>query len=693
MNARAYQILNDLSNYEDNTILDLSEKYNVSMRTIRNDINTINKFLEDNYLDKIIISGSGKIVLDLEENTLKNLLANIDFYDYKLSHEERKALISYILLMNKRPTKVQDLASILSVSRATINNDLEELKNDFLEYDLKIRAFSNKGLHVLGNEINKRDLLINLKYSDLLLLDSLITHIDNEFFKLDDFFTVYNRNIIIKLLNQQLSNYGLKFTENNFNYLVDYCELLIKRNKWGFYVESGEKAKEVNEFAQSTYLLLTQYFEIEINTNEETTLSDFFNKVPFIEQKEQDKYFIQVQLYTRNFITKISSSLNINLSDDYEFYENLSSHLNSIQSQDDLTLELNPFISEIVQNNLDILEAVKSNISEYEGFIGRELSEIELYYIVIHICAALERKKNKNLNFDVILICNAGIGTTKLLQERLKKHFNFQHITIQTANTPINNQPNTIVLSTIQLNQIGTNYIKISPLLNDEDLIKIGRRIEIIHSELPEIQDSPIKTTSSSSQLIKQINKLILAEEDIYKKLDEVDSLLTNYFDLPSSGNPRLCELITAKFIKLDQNFSTLESAIESAGDILFNQGIIDRDYIKACIKAVQNFGPYMFIGETFFLPHSNVSEGNKNVGFSLIRLEKPLILSNGKTIKWISMMSAIDREKHLKALFTLGNLVQDQEYMLLLEKAKTPKEIEKIIRDYEYLKHPVSAY
>lgn len=693
MNARAYLILNDL-NSNDFTLNELSEKYGVSIRTIRYDINNLNKFLKSNHVKPITISKTGKLILNLENTSISKLLEKLDFDDYKLSQIERKILIAYILLMNKTPVKVSDLASILSVSRATINNDLEEVKADLRNYNLRIESYMNRGLKIFGNEEDKRRFILHFKDFNVVMLNSLLQHIDKIFFNIKDNFSTYNREIIIKLINEQLSYFNLKLSDSEFSDLVDYIELLICRNKRDFYVNNCYLEINRSDFAETLYNLITQYFELEKVPSEEDLFNKIASNLTFIKVNSENKYSIQIQFYTRKFISRISDFLNINLRDDFEFYENLSNHLNSIQNQENLNLESNKFIEEIIKNNPEILEAVRQNIDEYEYFIERKLTEIEIYYIVIHICAALERKSNKNINLDVILICNAGIGTTKLIQERLKKHFNFNHIQVTSLNAPISNELNTIILSTINLEKPEIDYIKITPLLNDEDLIKIGRKIETIHKKLPEIGDSLVTTAPSSSQLIKSINKIILnSEDDVYGKLDKVDRLLTHYFDIPSSGNPRLIDLLTKDFIKLDINISNLYQAVREAGKPLLEKEIIGFDYINSCISVIENYGPYMFIGENFFLAHSNISSENKAIGFSLIRLKEPLELDNGKTIKWISMMSALDREKHLKALFTLGNLVQDSEYMKLLEEASSPKEIENIIRDYEYLKHPVSAY
>lgn len=80
-------------------------------------------------------------------------------------------------------------------------------------------------------------------------------------------------------------------------------------------------------------------------------------------------------------------------------------------------LELQP------DTNQDVLEAVNNQMFVIYQYTERQLNEIEIKYIAVHVCAAIERKKNKEVAFRVIVACHAGIGTSRLLLEKLKRHF------------------------------------------------------------------------------------------------------------------------------------------------------------------------------------------------------------------------------------------------------------------------------
>lgn len=139
---------------------------------------------------------------------------------------------------------------------------------------------------------------------------------------------------------------------------------------------------------------------------------------------------VKVQLITRTFIESISEELKINLNNDYDFYQNLSNHLGSIFRTGISDLQSNSFLDEVVIKNPDIVLAVKKHIEIIEKYVERKITDVEITYITIHICAAMERKKNQEISFHVVVVCSGGIGTSQLLLAKLKSHYNFQIVDI-----------------------------------------------------------------------------------------------------------------------------------------------------------------------------------------------------------------------------------------------------------------------
>lgn len=142
-------------------------------------------------------------------------------------------------------------------------------------------------------------------------------------------------------------------------------------------------------------------------------------------------------------------------------------------------------MDEVIQRYPKVQEAVKRNVYVLEEYIGRKLSEEEIAYIVIHVCAAIERNNNEATRYSVILVCNGGIGTSQLLLARLEKFFHLDVLDIIPAhdikNVDMSNVD--VIISTISLDQENVEYIQVDPLLNDEDCIRVGENFRKLSRE------------------------------------------------------------------------------------------------------------------------------------------------------------------------------------------------------------------
>ena len=117
--------------------------------------------------------------------------------------------------------------------------------------------------------------------------------------------------------------------------------------------------------------------------------------------------------------------------------------------------------------------------------MDREISEIEIDYIVIHICAALERRKKKEVEFRVLIVCGGGIGTSQLLLAKMRNRFDFHVVDVVSAHLLDNEKYQNIdlVISTIPLRDYEGEYILVSPVFSDEDYLRVNGKIEEIQEK------------------------------------------------------------------------------------------------------------------------------------------------------------------------------------------------------------------
>ncbi len=147
-----------------------------------------------------------------------------------------------------------------------------------------------------------------------------------------------------------------------------------------------------------------------------------------------------------------------------------------------------------------------------------------------------------------------------------------------------------------------------------------------------------------------------------------------------------LNSLLAEDFIEVDVEAYDWEDSIRKAAKILLDKSFITENYVEAMVDNYNENGPYFVVAPNFAMPHASIEAGAKKLGMSLIRLKDPVNFGVKELdpIKYICVISAVDNNMHLKAMFNLINLLKIKEFRNALDRANNSKEIEKIIKGFE---------
>lgn len=689
MNKRIVSIINFLSTNEDVSLAQLSEKFNISKRTLRNDIHTINALLQEQGIGLVTVERE-RVICQTDFIRIKEVLPTQDLYSYKLSKEERSYFAASFLVSSSDYITLSMIADTLYVSRTTIIKDLDMIKQILRESNLELISYPNKGLWVQGKESEKRKFILKLVQREQISIPEDEDGGAKFSLQAGDVATVK------KIILEQEKIHGFHFTEESYQLVTDYIRIMIQRIRQGEYIEplgyvsAGKKYR----MAQDILKYITLYCHVTSTGDEISFFGRVLEEVRYLKQKEMiDKNTIRIQFLTRQLIEAVSEELGINLSSDYDFYENLSNHLHSMFHNKIHYLPVNDTFDTIIEHNQEVLSAVKKHCGIFLPYIKREITEIELIYIAIHICAAIERRKNKEIAFHVVLACNGGIGTSQLLLARLKKHFNFKVVDIISSHEAslVTAEQADLIISTIPLKASQIDHIVVTPLLSDEDYIRVGSKIDSIRNSrcLPIRKEKKEISAKGILNVIKPIANKYLGEQQ-QQFIEEVKNSLEDYMGEKDSGDlfsPYLHHLLMQDFIRLDVECSDWRDAVRQSADILLHKGYIEERYIDAMIHNIEENGPYVVISEGFAFPHEGLEMGTLKLGMSFIRLKTPVAFGDEEfdPIEFVCCLSAVDHKMHLKAFFHLVNMLQNPEFKEELRCAVNPEEVSKIIEEYEY--------
>ncbi len=606
-----------------------------------------------------------------------------------MSKEERKRIASILLINSPGYITLATIAESVYVSRATIIGDLPEIKAFISEGGLQVHSHANKGLRVEGKESDKRNFLFQLSaFEGREQEGGHITAVNIE---------AGSKITIRKIISEQEQVHRLFLSDSSFLKIQKYIGIMLSRNLQGEYLEAQPAAEgEKFLFAQDIMKYIAQYFGIRTTMDEISYLCRMLSTCRYIKKQEFDIASVQIQMLTRQFIHRVSERLGNSLENDYEFFESLSNHMESMLASTAAEFPDNQALKEIIEDNEAVQDAVLSEIAEVEQYAGRSFSDNEIMYIAIHVCAALERKKNREVAFHVVISCHAGIGTSQLLMERLKKHFNFQIVDIVSSHEAVTVTPEKadLIISTVPLSGCSVDHIVVSPILTDEDYIRVGSKIDALRNS----RNLPSRTETeelSATGLIERLKPVVydhLSEEEAGKLMKLLKREIRQYFNQSKEAEeeifaPALHHLLTPESIQLDIPCGDWKEAIRASALPMLQAHMIGERYIDAMIRNVEENGPYIVLSPGFAVPHEGLEMGSIQVGMNLIRLKEPVCFGAEELdpVEFVCCLSAVDHKTHLRALFNLVNMLSKTELKEALRQVKTPEEAARVIERYEY--------
>lgn len=675
INRRQNKILNEIVNEQYKTVEEYTLVFHVSEQTIRNDIKEINDTLKAKKQPFILTDDNGKFFIQgsqkIEENVIALLAKESNFYNYKLSQEERKTILAMILLNAEEYMTIAQLSELVFMSRNTLISDLDELKKWFDSNDMKLVSQTRKGFTVIGTEKSIRNGMLKL-----LLLNG-----DTRGHNSDD------RNDIFKLLLlQELDKTGIVETiekiiklveEENEIFLTDFSfrelvyELLIIVERL-FKKRLLEEESSINwhELKQSSkYKIATDIenkllneFALWLPTQEIAHLIGTLRSKRYIKDNEKSIDMLDIQILINEFIYKISDRLSINYYLDFYLYDLLIEHMCSVvyrlkQKQD----STNPLLKQLLETYPEIFDIVKDTIICLEEYIKYTFSMDEISFIVMYIVAVMEKNKSRDVVVNVVIVCNTGRGTAQLISARLQSLSHQIKIVdiISSHNlTKTEEQKADMLISTIPLKAVTIPYLQVNAIMTENDLYEIQMLIMKIQEKKQKIG---CQTTIDSS----------IGEEK--NSLSEKDE--------------SFCNMLLESCIALDVEAKDWKEAIRKTGQLLLNAGIIEKRYIDAMIRNVEENGPYIVIYPGIAIPHAVPEDGALDTKAAIIRLKSNVNFHHEENdpVNYIIALSIKESDRVGKRLYSLTKLLRTGSFASYADTAVSAKELISFIKIMEH--------
>lgn len=511
LNERQKKIIGDL---ETTTILItakmLADKYKVSLRTIRNDINEIASYVKQQKEQFIRIPGQGMRINSSRPLTERFLQVFLNREFLYLSEEERSLLLLLQFIFKKNPISIEALCETFSVSRGTIIATIKQI-NDGLLGDIQLKGYKNRGyyLELKPEEFLKlNEVLINTFGSEM--LSKTLMQEENELITSED----------KERLNQTvsyISNHLLLFISHYYRLVYLLYALLC-----GF-KQSLPYVRQL-ELEESKLQQLIQYIALEFNIqlNYEWAMlirhvlvstTDYLDNMSEEEsdQKLLDAIDASIQFVSNSGMYQINDKENLRI--------DLLIHLKSAVAARNVGVpKENPLLEEIKASYPNEFQLVKSSMKVFNKVYNLKLDDSEIGYMTLYFLRSFE-KSGKIQEARVMVVCNTGRSASKLLATRLMNNLPNIHIVSMDSIYNVQNNEEILdnidfVISTIELPDIAKPHIVISPLLQESELERVREAIWLSQRQDVQVSGSLNKVADSIAHSYMKHRQLSRMEQN-----------------------------------------------------------------------------------------------------------------------------------------------------------------------------------
>ncbi|MEG0737590.1 MAG: HTH domain-containing protein, partial [Longicatena sp.] len=182
---REKNIVRDLMDSKAYCSLDyLAQRYQVSARTISNDIKYLTQVSKKNGFEILLKRKEGYYLKIVDKEKLLDFLQDEDIQTSPI--KDRILVILTRLLSQPSYQKQDDLADDLQISRSMIKLDMNKVEERLAQYELCLNRKAHFGICVEGDYHNRKTLLMDLMDQDDYVEEKIDELIDKEKMKLID---------------------------------------------------------------------------------------------------------------------------------------------------------------------------------------------------------------------------------------------------------------------------------------------------------------------------------------------------------------------------------------------------------------------------------------------------------------------------------------------------------------------------
>lgn len=496
LSKREIKILLLLLDLEDSvTTKELAETFEVSVRTIKYDLENVRDWFKDqNVLLKTRRNkGIWLEIPDSERLTLKNEIIEVERFETYPDQELRANQLIFRLLLASKCLTSQELADDLQVSRNTIISDLDRVEELAQMYELTLNRQSRQGFSIIGEESKIRLLMEYITQKEITEYD--IYQIMSYFVQSGQQRKMQEVHVGVNTIFQKIYQVALKEMTglldpslfDQFNYAeilsitlrvaIASSRIQLHHTVGGYKMLTNQNV--LQQKRELPFLLMKKVFD----HYELPLLADEYFYIysdVFVANNQQD-----IVGLTEKLIKDVSKEVNFPFYRDRQLFTNLFAHLSLRLTKKHLFInEYNPFVDDIKAKYPQLFSEIQ--LASQSDIVGSALliNDSFIAYIALHFLVAYEKNLHEINIVRIVYVCSTGLGVTSLIEQKILEEVSNVEIagfaSVLNAVDVIEEKNPDLVLSIFPIEIVNRPFVKVNPLPTEADIHSIQEEVNKI---------------------------------------------------------------------------------------------------------------------------------------------------------------------------------------------------------------------
>ncbi len=520
---------------------ELAQRLSVSTRTVRADITALNVLLAQYGAQFTLNRGSGyQLKIDdrsrfqaLEETAPKT-------QHVPRTAQERIHFLLVRFLTSAFSIKLEDLADEWFISRATLQNDMVEVRERFQRYQLTLETRPRHGMKLFGSEVSIRACLTDLLW-ELTLQGGINPLISAEALEADV------PAQLEPVLQETLTRHHIRLTDVGERFICLYGAVVVRRVSEGYPLadfSAEDVAQNVRDAARDLAGELQRLAGKPFSPAEEEWLCVHI-AARQVQDVDPETISADDDEALVNYILRyINSQYNYNLLEDAQLHADLLTHIKTMITRVRYQIMIpNPLLDNIKQHYPMAWDMTLAAVSSWGKYTPYTISENEIGFLVLHIGVGLERHYNIGYQRQphVLLVCDTSNAMVRMIEAILQRKYPQLEIAATISQREYEQREaidEDFVISTVRIGEKDKPVVTIAPFPTDYQLDQIGKLV-LVDRTRPwmlnkyfdaahfRVIDKPIDQQTLFAELCQQLQQEGFVDAEFHDSVVEREAIVS----------------------------------------------------------------------------------------------------------------------------------------------------------------------